>query len=134
ALGRLLVALDRIVGRGNWVVALTADHGSQPGRGYRMGVSSVTHAVAEHFGVEPSDLVLEDRPSGFWLDREFAAAEGITPAEVASFINGYTLGQDLEEGHGPPEGFRKGDRLFAAAFPTALLDEIWKCALEKTEP
>jgi hypothetical protein len=138
ALGQLIEALDRIVGRGNWVIALTADHGSQPAIGWEMGVAAIAQAAAEHFGVEPEDLMLAHRPSGLWLDREFAAAQGIASAEVASFINGYTLGQDLEESEsgegGSFSGFRRRDRLFVAAFPSAALPQIWKCALEKRVP
>jgi len=134
-LGRLVESLDRIAGAGNWALALTADHGTQPipPGGWKIDQSDVTEAVAEHFGVKTGDLVQQDRSTGLWLDLDFMAERGISASAIASFIDAYTLEQDITEGEEAPDAFGPNDRLFAAAFPTSRLDAIWECAQRRKD-
>ena len=129
ALRDLVEVLDREVGPEEWVLAITADHGVQPENedGWLIHQHPLTDKIEAHFGAEPGELVLEDRPLGLWLDLDYAADNGIELESIADYITTYTLGDDLDEGEDVPPGLRERDRLFRAAFPTALLDEVWRC-------
>ena len=53
-------------------------------------------------------------------EHEEMAEEGLTAAEVASFIAGYDAGDNVPDPDAlPPD--RRDDRLFAGAFPSRLL-------------
>jgi hypothetical protein len=129
-LRELVVTLDRVVGEGNWVLAVTADHGSQPvePRGRVINQNPLSANVEEHFGADADRLVLEDRALGIWLDRAYAQEVGVGVEAVAEYLNGYTIGDDLKDGEALPAFMSRDDRLFEASFPTKYLDEIWDCA------
>jgi hypothetical protein len=132
-LGQLVETLNESVGENEWVLIVTADHGSQPEppRGRLIRQNPLSADVEEHFGAEPERLVLEDRALGIWLDRAYAAELRVTVEEVAAYLNGYTIGDDLKEGEVLPSFHSPDDRLFEASFPMNYLDEIWSCANEQ---
>ncbi|MGH2692189.1 MAG: alkaline phosphatase family protein, partial [Actinomycetota bacterium] len=86
-LGQLVRALDRKVGRGEWVLAFTADHGQTPlpetTGGLRIHPDILGADVDSYFG---RDIVQKMTPSGLFLDREAMEAAGITLEEVARFV------------------------------------------------
>ena len=110
ALGKLIGLLDRSVGRGRWVLTLTADHGSTPSPKLTGGIAiderRLASAIRARFDSDSDGRsVLEAlSPSQAWLDRAELAEEGATVGEVARFVAGYG-----------------GGRLFTAAFPGRLL-------------
>ena len=135
ALGEFVDDLDEHVGEGEWVLALTADHGVTPhpetSGAWPINVAILGDDIAERFGVETDELVLEDRPNGLWLNRETMRARGITPEQVSRFVMGYRL----EDNIGPRNqdqiaGYeqRMDEKLFAAAAPGDRLDQILECA------
>ena len=132
-LDRLTEFLDEQVGTREWVMVVTADHGQAPratsvdALPIRMQV--LRQKAAEHFGVEVDELVDEERPTGFWLDLETTRAKGITPGEVADFMVRFSVGDNLLAGEKVPEGYenRLNEPVFAAAFPTARIEDVYDC-------
>jgi arylsulfatase A-like enzyme len=137
ALGELVDYLDRHVGRRKWVLVLTADHGQGPDPArvgaWPIGIEPLEEDIADHFGVDAKELFVDERPTGLWLDREFAAGRGISPERVSSYLLGYRLKDNVAPGDVIPTDYRERERerLFTAAFPAARLGEVWACARER---
>jgi predicted AlkP superfamily pyrophosphatase or phosphodiesterase len=132
ALSELVDFLDSHVGRERWVLALTADHGAQPPpedtQGWMIDQDPLTEAVEEHLGVAKGEVVLEDRPVGFWFTPEGRHSEESYAERAASFLTRYSVGDDLEEGETLPSYLSPTDRVFDAAFPMEHLPAILACA------
>lgn len=127
-LGELIRFLDRQVGRGRWVLVLTADHGAQ-----------FDPQVSGAFQVTPGQLETDlnaafpsetDRPivqavrtAQIFLNHDALRASGYTVDDVAQFILGYTKEQGSPDPASVPVAERD-DRVFAAAFPTSILDGL----------
>jgi hypothetical protein len=120
----LVDALDREVGRGRWVLAVTADHGQTPRPettgGLRVHPDILGRRVDEYFGRK---IVQKVTPSGLFLDHAALEAAGITPEEVARFVATYRYGdglpRDVDRSAVSPEDLRR--RVFAAALPGSYL-------------
>jgi len=98
-LTRLFDALDKWVGKGQWMAFLTADHGAVtvPGLAKSKGLpvgywnpepmkARLDTALFERFG--RSDLVLTYDNDQFFLDQELIRNEGMNADDVARFIAG----------------------------------------------
>jgi hypothetical protein len=127
ALEDLIRLLDEQVGPGEWVLALTADHGSTPApETSGATVIDETRLVGavrgrfDHDGDDRSVLVALS-PSQAWVDVGELDDEGLTAAEVASFIAGYTVGDNAPDPSVVPAD-RRDDPVFAGAFPSRLLE------------
>ena len=132
ALAQLVDFLDAKVGQNRWVVALTADHGAQPPpedtQGWMIDQDPLTAAVEEHLGVEENEVILEDRPVGFWFTPEGRESPENHAEKAASFLTNYTIGDDLEEGETVPTYLSPDDKVFDAAFPMRYLPQILECS------
>lgn len=132
ALGRLLDFLDEKVR--DYVVVVTSDHGNTPPPG-RSGAWPVLqgqlHAsIDDHFGVpEDRSLIRSTSAVGPFLNRRVAKELGVTAADVAEFLNGYTLRENYKEPKLPPDYEDRGDEnILAAAFPSDRINAILRCA------
>jgi arylsulfatase A-like enzyme len=122
-LGELISFLDDEVGRDNYVVVLTADHGQQPDAadigGYGIDPNEVKRDIDEEFGpitraVWPTEVFLLD---------DAMEEEGVEVADVARFLAEYKLG-DNDPGESFTGGFEAGDHLFDMAIPAAMLPSL----------
>lgn len=126
--------LDDEVGRGRWVMALTADHGQAPlpevTGAWPINIQTLVEQIGERFGADASDLILAQRPTGLWMNRSVMKANDITLEAVADWLTEYTLEQNIPEGTTAPEQYRErwDERLFEAAFPARWLPEIRSCS------
>lgn len=124
ALADLLAILDRQVGRGQWVVALTADHGVVPSRdltgGFNVNKERFEADIEETFG---KGAVQQFRPTQLWLDQEVLDEGGFTVAQVAAFVMAYTKGENAADDAELSES-EASDRLFRAAFPSEVLEDL----------
>lgn len=126
-LGVLLDHLDRDVGRGRYVVVMTADHGQQP-----------TADAVDAYGIDSNRLFadLEDRfgpviqdvaPTEIFVDEDALDDAGHTIEDVARFLGDYRLGDNATNlsqevfGAGSYDPF---DRLMAMSVPSRLLSEV----------
>lgn len=136
ALAEFVDFLDAEVGKERWVLALTADHGAQPPpedtQGWMIDQDPLTEAVEDDLGVAKGEVVLEDRPVGFWFTPEARRSSGNYAERAASFLTGYTVGDDLEEDETLPSYLSSEDRIFDAAFPMEYLPEIVECARSRS--
>ena len=134
ALGDLTAWLNREVGRRQWVLALTADHGQGPlaeaSGAWPINMTELIGDAEKRFDMEPGELVAESSPVGFWLNRDAIKSRRISTDGVARWLTGYRLGDNIEPGGEAPEGYRDRLRepLLSAAFPSHTLGRIWGCA------
>ncbi|MGH2702054.1 MAG: alkaline phosphatase family protein, partial [Actinomycetota bacterium] len=136
-LGEIFTELDRIIGEGEWVVALTADHGQQPDApdvdGYGINPREIEDDIRDSFG----DVVRAVWPTEVFLLDDALVREDVTVERIANFLGGYTVGDnndsdvgDLMAGTGR---FDADDRLFDLAIPATMLDEF-RCGGEASRP
>jgi hypothetical protein len=126
-LSRLVGALDRKVGHGRYVVAVTADHGQTPipttRGGFRVDHRELQADIDEQFG---ADIVQAIHPSELYLDLPAMAEEGISVEDVARYVADYRFGEslavdaDLDEAAGSV----LDRRVFAAALPASFLEAL----------
>jgi len=109
-LGVIFESLDRIVGRGNWAVVMTADHGQQPDAAdidARFG--PITRAVW------PTEVFLFD---------DVMEERGVSVGEVADFLATYRVTDNTIRPDTKLLGageFEPDDKLFAMSIPSRLL-------------
>lgn len=127
ALGDILDYLDTTVGRGRYVVVMTADHGQQP-----------TAQAVDSFGIDSNELladltarfgpVIQDvAPTEVFVDEPALEAAGSTMDDIARFVGDYRLGDNATGAVQQVVGaglYDPYDRLFAMAVPSRLLSEV----------
>lgn len=128
ALARLMETLDRLVGEGEWVLAVTADHGATPSPevtgAFVLNPRQVQDDLRAAFDGDGDDRdVLQGfRVTQMWLDLEELEENGSTLQDVARFLEAYTKGDNAPDASAL--GDRADDRVFAAAFPGAVLEDL----------
>ena len=121
--------LDEEVGRGEWVVALTADHGSTPSAtttgAYAIDQLALNDDVNAAFDTDGDDVpVLQSfRVTQLWINLAELEENGHTLGEVAEFLMDYTPSDNAPD----PSALRpalQNERLFRAAFPDTVLRDL----------
>ncbi len=127
-LGELVSFLDSDVGRGNYVLTVTADHGQQPDAaavdGYGIDPNELEADINEEFG---GDIALAAWPTELFVDEDVMSELAVSIEDVARFIGGYTLEDNSIRPDEDVLGagrFEPGDRLFAMAIPSASLPSM----------
>lgn len=123
----LVGALNAEVGRGRWVLGVTADHGQTPKPettgGVRVHPDIVGRSVDEYFGRK---LVQQVTPSGLFLHHDVMEEAGITLEDVARFVAGYRYGDglpaDVDSSAIPAKELER--HVFAAALPASFLEGL----------
>lgn len=134
ALGDLTDWLDRTVGRGQWVVAMTADHGQGPAAeasgAWPINMTELIGDAEDRFAVEPGELVAESSPVGFWIDPQALSSGSVSFPALARWLINYRLEDNVEPGQRVPDQYRDRvkEPLLSAAFPSEAMDRIWSCA------
>jgi predicted AlkP superfamily pyrophosphatase or phosphodiesterase len=126
-LGSLVRELDRKVGRGRYVLAITADHGQTPmpssTGGLRIDQERLLDAVNDHFAI---DVVEAAHPSELYVDLQALDAADATLDEVARWVGDFRYGEGLPDGTDagtiPEELLNR--RVFAAALPGSFLEGL----------
>jgi hypothetical protein len=125
----LIDILNREVGEGRWVLALTADHGHTPDPEVTgAGVISPTHLgtrLRSEFDRDGDDVSIVDtvQPTAVFINERELAQEGRTLADVATFIMGLTKG-DLSGDTWPVPEAQRAEPAFLAAFPSELFERL----------
>ena len=134
-LGELEGFLDELVGENQWVIVMTADHGSTPSalatKGWPIGTKEMVADIAEHFEVPENQLIDEARVTGFWVNEKSLDSRDITLEDLSDFIldlriedNAVAPVDQLPKGYAE----RLDEHIFNAAFPSDQTDEILQCA------
>jgi hypothetical protein len=132
AFSDLIDILDREVGEDQWVMALTADHGSTP------NPETTGAIIVDNFELN-RDLLAEfdgdgdDRPviqslrvTQAWVDLEELEANGFTIDDMGRYLMDYTHAENTVDPSAVSAG--RGDvKLFAAAFPGDVLETDLPC-------
>jgi predicted AlkP superfamily pyrophosphatase or phosphodiesterase len=126
-IARFVRELNRTAGRGNYIVAISADHGQQPlpelVGGWRINNKELERDIEDRFG----PVVEKITPVDIYLDRDRIEQDGIDPTEIARWLALYELEDNIPEGVPGAERVpdaRRNDRLFAGAFTTDFLSSL----------
>ena len=137
-LGELVAWLDREVG--DYVVVVTADHGNTP-RAAETGAwpllqGQLEEDVNARFEVpEGASLLRKTSAAGPFLNHQVAAELDVTAADVARFLNGYTIEENWNEAELPDGYTERGDEnVLAAAFASKQYDDVMRCAFGTKRP
>jgi hypothetical protein len=125
AIGDLVRILNREVGRGEWVLAVTADHGATPtseySGGFRIDQQTLTEAVNDAFDRDGDDVkvVQSFRVTQMWMNMPELKENGATLEDVSRFLMRYTEGDNEPSATDSP-----GERVLQAAFPSYVLKNL----------
>jgi predicted AlkP superfamily pyrophosphatase or phosphodiesterase len=126
--------LDRRVGRENYVLVITADHGQTPldGSGWPIKQNELRDDIEARFDRIDNGVGIVERPSTaiYFMNPVEMRSNGVSPEMVASFISRYTIGDNVSAGSELPEPFRarRGEKVFAAAIPGWQMRRLGRCA------
>lgn len=126
-IGRFLDTLDKIAGRGNYLVTLTADHGQQPlpdlYGGWRINNRELQRDIEARFG----NVIEKVTPVDIYVDFDAMEREDVTLEDIARYLGTYTIGDNIPDGAPGadlvPEG-RLDEILFAGAFDTDYIESL----------
>ncbi|MGH2786367.1 MAG: alkaline phosphatase family protein [Actinomycetota bacterium] len=125
-IGRFKAELDQIVGRGNYVIAISADHGQQPlpetTGGWRIDLNEVERDIELRFG----RVVEQATPADFFIDTEALDEAGYSLEDIARYLGTYTIEDSIPRTvslDNVPHT-RLNDRVFAGVFPTGYLTDL----------
>ena len=126
-LARFIAELDRRVGRNNYVVAVSADHGQQPFPdpygGWRINSQELRADIESRFG----DIVEKVTTTDIYVDREVVEQEEVDLEDVARYLGTYTIGDNVPDdavGADAVAEARLDDPLFAGAFHTGYFQAV----------
>jgi Type I phosphodiesterase / nucleotide pyrophosphatase len=127
-LEQLVRFLDRTVGRGEWVMAVTADHGTQrdpdESGAFMIDINKLESGLIATFDDDDGDeLVQKVRPTEIWLDRDELADNGFTLAQVSQWFLDLTQ-RDTYKNQNLPQPGHEDDTVFAAALPSSILSAL----------
>lgn len=119
--------LDDEVGKGRWVLVVTADHGQQPDAevidGYGISPREIEADIQAEFG----DVVRAVWPTEVFLLDDAMEEEGVTVDEIARWLGDYRLEDNttdekvLDSGAGV---FEPSARLFDMVIPAQMLETV----------
>ena len=118
---------DEEVGRGEWVMALTADHGSTPNLpdAFMIDQTALQDDINAAFDTDGDDTnVLQSfRVTQLWINIPELEENGHTLEDIADFLMVYTAADNAADPSAVPEDLRD-EGLFRAAFPGTVLDGL----------
>jgi hypothetical protein len=128
-LGRFVDFLDRQVGRGQYVLVLTADHGAQfdpeVSGAFQVTPGQLAQDLEAAFPSSTEESVFEAvRTSQIYLNEDAMLASGYTAEQIAQFVLDYTKAQGAPGGPSEVPEAERDDRFFAAAILTSQLPDL----------
>jgi hypothetical protein len=129
--------LDRTVGRDDYVLALTADHGMTPypevTGGWNIIMTETSTDIEERFDeVTPDEpLILSNRGYQIMLNKKEMKANDVRPEDVARFLREYTIGDNAPTQDALGKFRERADeRVFLTALTPDELKAAVDCARE----
>lgn len=131
AIGRLVASLDRLVGRGEWAMILTADHGAAPDPASRGGIEvsldRLVAAIDGRFDDGDAEPLLELWSRGeLFVDRAELRDVGATLRDVSAFVMDLT-NADVAAPRVPPAPGTEAEPAYLASFPSSMLRGTDRC-------
>jgi predicted AlkP superfamily pyrophosphatase or phosphodiesterase len=127
-IGRFKKELDKTVGKGNYILAISADHGQQPlpdlHGGWRISSNELERDIETEFG---GDILEKISPVDIYVNMDRLEEEDVELEAITEFLSTYTIEDNLPEGipgaDRVPEG-RLDEKLFVGAFTTDYLQSL----------
>ena len=132
-LQRLRAFFNRTVGKRQWVMLMTADHGQTPSArstgAWPVNLTELTIDVSRHFDIPIRDLFDGSRAGYLWIDTDVLRENGLSLNEISNFLTRYRIGANIPSGDEVPTGYedRTDEQILAAAWPTVHTDRIADC-------
>lgn len=129
ALRQLVDFLNRVVGRGRWVMLLTADHGTQRdpsvSGAFMVDIRKLTSLLQRTFDGDGDGVALFERvrPTQIWVDPTELRDNGYTLSDISELILSLTQQQTYKNRNVPAPGHAQ-DAVFAAALPSTMLSRL----------
>jgi hypothetical protein len=128
ALKVLVDFLNETVGKGQWVMALTADHGTNlnpaVSGAFQIDTGSIEDLLNQRFDDGDNVPLIEKfRTTEFWLNEDELAQSGSDLVDVSNFLLSLTESQTFKPG-GEPQPGHEYDPVFSGAVPTSLMDPL----------
>ena len=122
ALKRLVAFLDEKVGRSQWALFVTADHGQtlfpEDSGGFAIGGSQLAEDINKRFDTDDDDVRLIDRVSspGAFVNAAELEESGATLEQIAEWLTRYKAAENVKEGEDFPAYYEgaPSDPLFDA--------------------
>jgi hypothetical protein len=127
ALGQLVKFLNQDVGKGKYVLVVTADHGhqfsTQVSGGYAVSPGQLQLDLNAHFDTDGDNTpaIRDVRDTEIFVNQADLAKNGYTLADVSKWILGYTEAQANPPGQTAPD---PSHLVMQAAFPTTWLRSL----------
>ena len=136
-LARFKAQLDRSVGRGNYVMVISADHGQQPlpdiYAGWRINSQELLADIETRFG----DILEKVTTTDLFVDLGAVESEEVDLEDVARYLGTYTIGDNIPDdatgAESVPEA-RLDDTIFAGAFPTEFFQSVTPTDMQSYGP
>jgi hypothetical protein len=124
AVGDLVRILDQEVGQGEWVLALTADHGSTPtsehSGGFQIDQRALIEDVNDAFDDgDDVEVIQSFRVTQLWMNMAELEESGATLEDVSRFLMRYTQADNKPGEADSPEA-----SVLQAAFPSNVLEGL----------
>jgi hypothetical protein len=132
-LPRFVEFLDENVGRDQYVLLITADHGQTPldSGGWSIRRSETVDDINRRFDdVDNGEGIIEGTSAtSLFLDKDELKANDLRAEQVASFLSRYTISMNVPQGEEIPEEYadRLDERVYSAVFPGDRLPDIVRC-------
>jgi len=129
ALRVLVTFLNQQVGKGKWVMVLTADHGTQLlptfSHAFVADITAFTQAIEHAFDHDGDNTPLLERvrPTQLWVDPQELQDNHTTLNAISQYIMGLTQAQTIRAGKAPNPA-TANDPVFAGALPSTLLSHL----------
>lgn len=121
--------LDERVGRGEWVLLLTSDHGAIPkpsvSGAFQISTLPIAAGINARFDRDgdEDDVVELVQPTGIFMDVAELSEQGASLAEVARWLSTMTKEQAKGPGVIVPAA-AQDDRVFDAVFPSEMMSDL----------
>ncbi len=129
ALKRFVTFLNQQVGKGNWAMVLTADHGAMPdpavSGGFQIQTPPIQAGINEHFDTDGDNTPVVElvQPSQVFLNVPELEQNGFTVADVARYVMTLTQAQTASPTQ-TVDPATANDPVFQAAFPSDLMQNL----------
>src|SRR5206468_11399894 len=129
ALKQMVGFLNQQVGKGNWVMVMTADHGAIPdpavSGAFNISAGALAAQINAHFDHDGDATPVVDlvQPTQIFMNEKELQSNGGTDADVARFL--MTLTENETKNYGTTVSPAHGsDLVFQAAFLSALMAQL----------
>jgi hypothetical protein len=127
-LQKFVAFLNKTVGKGQWVMALTADHGTNHdpavSGAFQIDTGKLLDAITQRFDdTDNVPVIVKNRTTELWLNESELRQNGYTLTDVSNFILGLTQADTVKTGS-PTQPGHENDTVFSGAFPSSILGRL----------